>query len=152
MPAIGYLRTFDCLAYVKGLNAVGKLGDRSTPGVFIGYAEGAKAYGILNLTTRCVHTAWDVIFVEGRGWDWSKVTNDSATSSLGEFTVDYMQHEGFRGAGDSPSTSGSPGPEPRTPSPVPTVRNKILTLIEREDDTKSWGNILIYFSHNVMPT
>jgi hypothetical protein len=27
------------------------------------------------------------------------------------------------------------------------VRNKTLTLIEREDDTRSWGNFLVYFSH-----
>jgi hypothetical protein len=26
-----------------------------------------------------------------------------------------------------------------------------LTFIEREDDTRSWGNFLIYFSHNAMP-
>jgi hypothetical protein len=35
---------------------------------------------------------------------------------------------------------------------IPNVRNRTLTLIEREDDTRSWGNILVYFSHNVMPT
>jgi hypothetical protein len=27
-----------------------------------------------------------------------------------------------------------------------------LSLIEREDDTRSWSNFLIYFSHNDMPT
>jgi hypothetical protein len=32
------------------------------------------------------------------------------------------------------------------------VRNKTLTLIEREDDTRSWSNFLVYFSHNAMPT
>jgi hypothetical protein len=36
------------------------------------------------------------------------------------------------------------------------VRNRTLTrtLIEREDDTRSWGNFLVYFSlyHNVMPS
>jgi hypothetical protein len=32
------------------------------------------------------------------------------------------------------------------------VRNRTLTLIERKDDTRSWGNFLIYFSHNAMPT
>jgi hypothetical protein len=35
---------------------------------------------------------------------------------------------------------------------IPDVRNRTLTLIEREDDTRSWGNFLIYFSHNGMPT
>jgi hypothetical protein len=28
------------------------------------------------------------------------------------------------------------------------VRNRTLTLIEREDDTRSWDNFLIYFSHS----
>jgi hypothetical protein len=31
---------------------------------------------------------------------------------------------------------------------IPLVRNRILTLIEREDDTRSWGNFLIYFLHS----
>jgi hypothetical protein len=35
---------------------------------------------------------------------------------------------------------------------IPDVRNRTLTLIKREDDNRSWGNFLIYFSHNVMPT
>jgi hypothetical protein len=30
---------------------------------------------------------------------------------------------------------------------IPLVRNKTLTLIEREDDTRSWDNFLVYFSH-----
>ena len=60
-PAVGHLRTFGCLAYAKELNHVGKLDDRSTPGVFIGYAEGAKAYRILDPTTRRVRTARDVV-------------------------------------------------------------------------------------------
>jgi hypothetical protein len=32
------------------------------------------------------------------------------------------------------------------------VRNRTLTLIEREDDTRSCVNFLVYFSHNAMPT
>jgi hypothetical protein len=28
------------------------------------------------------------------------------------------------------------------------VRNRTLTLIEREDDTRSWRNFLLYFSHS----
>jgi hypothetical protein len=35
---------------------------------------------------------------------------------------------------------------------IPDVRNRALTLIESEDDTRSWGNFLVYFSHNAMPT
>jgi hypothetical protein len=66
-PAVGHLRTFSCLAYVKELNAISKLSDMSMPGVFIGYAEGVKVYHILDPVIRRVRTAWDVIFDEGRG-------------------------------------------------------------------------------------
>jgi hypothetical protein len=31
---------------------------------------------------------------------------------------------------------------------VCSVRNRTLTLIEREDDTRSWKNFLVYFSHS----
>jgi hypothetical protein len=34
---------------------------------------------------------------------------------------------------------------------IPDVRNITLTLIEREDDTRSWDNFLVYFSHNAIP-
>jgi hypothetical protein len=35
---------------------------------------------------------------------------------------------------------------------ISVVSSWTLTLIEKEDDTRSWGNFLIYFSYNVMPT
>lgn len=42
-----------------------KLDDRSLPGVFIGYAEGAKAYHILNLESQRVRVMRDVVFNKG---------------------------------------------------------------------------------------
>jgi hypothetical protein len=56
-PVVSHLRVFGCLAFAKELAHISKLDDRSTPGVFIGYAEGSKAYRM----TR------DVVFDEGRG-------------------------------------------------------------------------------------
>jgi hypothetical protein len=97
-PAVGRLCTFGCLVYVKELNVVSKLSDRSTSGVFIGYAEGIKAYRILDPVTRHVHTTWDVILDEAYGWDWSKETNDTATTLSSKFTVDYAELEGFERA------------------------------------------------------
>jgi hypothetical protein len=47
-PAVSHLRIFGCLAFAKELGQISKLDDRSTPGVFIGYAEGSKAYHILD--------------------------------------------------------------------------------------------------------
>ena len=47
--------------------------------MFIGYAEGSKAYHILDPETQRVRTARDVVFDEGRGWAWDKaVDNGSA--------------------------------------------------------------------------
>jgi hypothetical protein len=46
-PAVSHLWVFGCLAFGKELGHIGKLDDRSTLGVFIGYAEGSKAYHIL---------------------------------------------------------------------------------------------------------
>jgi hypothetical protein len=31
---------------------------------------------------------------------------------------------------------------------IPLVRNRTLTLSKREDDTRSWNNFLVYFSHS----
>jgi hypothetical protein len=64
-PAVSHLRVFGCLAFGKELGHISKLDDRSTPGLFIGYAEGSKAYRILDLGTQRVHTTRDVVFDEG---------------------------------------------------------------------------------------
>ena len=64
---VSYLRVFGCLAFVKELNHVGKLNNRSSHGVFIGYTERAKAYHVLDLATRRVRMARDIVFDEGHG-------------------------------------------------------------------------------------
>jgi hypothetical protein len=108
-PTVGHLRRFGCLAYVKELNVVNKLRDRSTPGMFIGY-EGVKAYHILDSVTRCVRMARDVIFDEGRGWDWSKETNNIVMASSSGFTVERPRQSSSRW------TTSLPWHWPRTPS------------------------------------
>jgi hypothetical protein len=60
---------FDCLCFAKELNQVRKLDDRSRPGVFIGYADGAEAYRIYDKVSRRVLVSCDVVFDETRGWD-----------------------------------------------------------------------------------
>jgi hypothetical protein len=64
-PTVSHLRVFGCLAFGKELGHIGKLDDRSTLGVFIGYAEGSKAYHILDPGTQRVCTMRDVVFDEG---------------------------------------------------------------------------------------
>ena len=41
-PAVSHLRVFGCLAFAKELCHISKLDGRSTPGVFIGYAEARR--------------------------------------------------------------------------------------------------------------
>jgi hypothetical protein len=79
-PAVSHLRVFGSLIYVKKLNHVGKLDDRSTTGVFISYDEGVKGYCVLDPVTR-VRMVRDVVFDEGRGWTWGKMVDDETTSS-----------------------------------------------------------------------
>jgi hypothetical protein len=64
-PAVSHLRVFNCLTFGKELGHISKLDDRSTPGVFISYAKGSKAYRILDPGTQHVRTTRDAVFDEG---------------------------------------------------------------------------------------
>jgi hypothetical protein len=110
-PAVSHLQVFGCLAFAKELGHISKLDDRSTPRVFICYAEGSKACRILNPKTQHVRTAHDVVFNEGRGWAWEKVVDDSLTPTYDDFTVEYFHFEGAGGVG-SPSLTSVPTPVP----------------------------------------
>src|SRR3954464_4895859 len=120
-PAVSHLRVFGCLAFAKELGHIGKLDDRSTPGVFIGYAKGSKAYRILDPKTQRVRTARDVVFNEGRGWAWDKVVDNGSTPRYDDFTVEYVHFEEAGGVGSS-SSSGTPtsvSKSPSTPASTP---------------------------------
>jgi len=65
-PSVSHLKVFGCVAYIKDLSHLRKLDDRGKSGVFIGYAEGAKAYRILDPATQRVKVSRDVVFDEGR--------------------------------------------------------------------------------------
>ena len=87
---VSHLCVFGCLAFAKELNHVGKLDNRSTPGVFIGYADGVKAYHILDPATQHVRISQDIVFDEGQGWAWDKAVDDGSTLTLRDFVVDYV--------------------------------------------------------------
>jgi transposase InsO family protein len=67
-PVVSHSRVFGCLAFGNELGHIGKLDDRSTLVVFIGYVEGSKAYRIIDPGTQRVRTTRDVVFDEWRGW------------------------------------------------------------------------------------
>jgi hypothetical protein len=64
-PVVSHLWVFGSLAFDKEVGHIGKLDDRSTPGVFIGYTEGSKGYRILDSGTQRVCTTRDIVFDEG---------------------------------------------------------------------------------------
>jgi hypothetical protein len=118
-PAVSHLWVFSCLAFGKELGHIGKLDDRTTLGVFIGYAEGSKAYRILDPGTQRVCTTRDVVFDEGRGWAWDKAVGDGSTTTYDNFTVKYIHFEEAGGVGSSlPPSMSTPVPEP-PPTSVP---------------------------------
>jgi len=122
-PQVKHLRTFGCIAYTKDLSQLKKLDDRSYPGIFIGYADGAKAYRVLEPKTQRVRVSRDVVFDESRGWDWIKEVGGQAPAEE-EFAVEHAWEEGTEGARTptpiSPVSSPSPVPSaPHSPSPAP---------------------------------
>ena len=69
-PSMFFLRTFDCIGHVRKtkLNLT-KLEDRSTPMVFLGYAEGTKAYRLYDPRGDKVLVSCDVVFDKKAAWD-----------------------------------------------------------------------------------
>ena len=69
-PKLSHLRIFGSIVHVKTSGALGKLEDRSKEMVFVGYERGTKGYRCFNPTTHKVHLSQDVIFDEGRKWNF----------------------------------------------------------------------------------
>ena len=61
-PSMSFLRTFGCIGHVRKTKLVlSKLEDKSTPMVFLGYAEGTKAYRLYDPcghVTSCSTRRW----------------------------------------------------------------------------------------------
>jgi hypothetical protein len=113
-PVVNHLRVFGCRSFVKQLGHVDKLADQSHVGVFIGYAEGPKAYRILDPAARQLCTARDIVFDEARGWDWTETTGAPLAA---DFTVEYIY---ARASGAAVAARPA---SPRAPSsPTPSVR------------------------------
>ena len=64
-PSVSFLRTFGCTGHVRKTKLVlTKLEDRSTPMVFLGYAEGTKAYRLYDPHRNKVLVSRNVVFDE----------------------------------------------------------------------------------------
>ena len=66
-PNLSYLRTWDCLAYVRILDPQRrKLASRAYEFVFIGYAENNKTYKFYDLENKVIIESNDIDFFEDR--------------------------------------------------------------------------------------
>jgi hypothetical protein len=61
------------------------------PAVFLGYEPGSKAYRLYDPVAKRVLVSRDVVFDEGRAWDWKSMTEPVVTS---EFFVENMDYGG----------------------------------------------------------
>jgi hypothetical protein len=121
---------FGCRAFMKQPGHVNKLADCSHAGVFIGYAEGAKVYRILDPVARQVCSARDVVFDEAHGWDCAVVAT-AGTPSMAEFTVEYIYADNLgEAAAAEPASPRVPGSPARSPSPsVGTSATPLVTQV-----------------------
>ena len=69
-PNVSFLWTFGCIGHVKNTKPhLGKLKDRSTPMVLLGYEEGSKAYRLYDPNRGKAVISRDVVFDEKAAWD-----------------------------------------------------------------------------------
>jgi hypothetical protein len=89
-PHVGHLRTFGCIAHVKKTGpGIGKLSDRSSKMVLLGYEPGTKGYRLVDPTTEKLHISRDVVFEEHEAWDWNNQSRVQLSKTEG-FTVDFQ--------------------------------------------------------------
>ena len=99
------------MAHVKRLGpGIDKLADRSTPAIFVGYEEGAKAYRAYDPSSKRVIITRDVTFEEQREWDWATTANGDATPTVEHLVVTYSDEE--HNELSSPARTGSPAASP----------------------------------------
>ena len=160
-PNVSYLRTFGCIGHVKTVKpGLGKLEDRSTKMVFLGYEDGTKAYRLYDPARGKVVVSRDVVFDEAAAWSWSTPAAGEAERSdgglTGEFVVDQLVIERRSDAEEAAQEPGaeavelpSPGTAEVPPSPgaassefasprPPTRSSWMPTTTERSSDSGGW--------------
>ena len=107
-PNVSFLRTFGCIGHVRKTKPnLTKLEDRSTPMVFLGYAEGTKAYRLYDPCGDKVTVSRDVVFNEEAAWDWHSPSTGEAGGFTNTFVVKHLViHSSGDVAEQVPHTSG----------------------------------------------
>jgi hypothetical protein len=119
-PDVSFLRTFGCIGHVKNTKPfIGKLEDRSSRMVLLGYKEGSKACKLFDPCARRVVVSRDIVFDELAAWDWEVPGSgeDGPSSSGGTFTIDHMViHGGGNAGAEGEATTSSEGAAQGTPT------------------------------------
>ena len=94
--------------------------------VFLGYANGTKAYQLYDPCRDKVLVSRDVVFDEKAAWDWTSPNTGEAGGFTNTFVVEHLVIHGSGDAGEEvPSTpggvSGTLATEPSTPRAVPST-------------------------------
>ena len=94
VPNVSFLRTFGCVGHVKNTKPhLGKLEDRSTPMVLLGFEEGNKAYRLYDPKGDRVVVYRDVVFDEMATWDWEDQGVGVAAGVSSTFAVERSKEE-----------------------------------------------------------
>jgi hypothetical protein len=103
-PQLGHMRVFGCTTHVRTANPhLKKLDDRSTPMVYLGVEEGNKAHKLFNPQTKKIVVSRDVMFEEGKAWNW-----DAAYTEGVEFSVEEIAEPGLSALGYGVGNSANP--------------------------------------------
>jgi hypothetical protein len=87
----------------------GKLDNRSTRMVMIGYEAGSKAYRVYDPIANRVHVTRDAVFEEGAAWDWSSTDNRDKEGSSDDGNQDtFVVEEWVEPTAASPASHASP--------------------------------------------
>lgn len=78
-PYVDHLRVFGCVVFTHVQNQQ-KLDSRVEKGIFVGYAQDAKAYRVFNPVTNKIIISRDMVFMENITWTWT--ANESTTEKF----------------------------------------------------------------------
>lgn len=86
-PHMEHIRVFGCVAHVKlPCGNLKKLDNRSKVMVYLGKLAGTKAFRLYDPEMKSICVSRDVVFEEGKSWQWSEETEVTITR-LESFTV-----------------------------------------------------------------
>ena len=129
-PSVSFLQTFGCIGHVRKTKPnLTKLENRSTPMVFLGYAEGTKAYWLYDPRGDKVLVSCDIVFDEKAALDWNSPSMGEAGSFTSTFVIEHLVIQGGRDTEEE---------VPSTPGGVPSTPEECRALLEGCRACQQW--------------